>query len=67
MSVAKVSEITATSKTSFDDAVKVGIERGSKTLDNVTGAWVNELKVDVRDGKIADYRVNLKVTFVLKD
>ncbi len=67
MSVAKVSEITATSKTSFDDAVKVGIERASKTLDNVTGAWVNELKVDVRDGKIADYRVNLKVTFVLKD
>ncbi len=67
MSVAKVSEITATSTSSFDDAVKVGIERASKTLDNISGAWVNELKVDVRDGKIANYRVNLKVTFVLKD
>ena len=67
MSVAKVAEITATSSISFDDAVREGIERASKTLDNITGAWVKEMKVDVRDGKVSDYRVNMKVTFVLKD
>ena len=67
MSVAKVSEITATSSESFDDAVKRGIKRASKTLDNITGAWVKEMKVDVKDGRVADYRVNMKVTFVLND
>ena len=67
MSVAKVSEITATSSVSFDDAVREGIERASKTLDNITGAWVSEMKVDVADGKVTDYRVNMKITFVLKD
>ena len=67
MSVAKVSEITATSKESFDDAVKQGIERANKTLDRIQGAWINEMKVDVKDGEITKYRVNMKVTFVLKD
>ncbi len=67
MSVAKVSEITATSSESFDHAVKKGIKRASKTLDNITGAWVKEMKVDVEDGDIKAYRVNMKVTFVLKD
>lgn len=67
MSVAKVSEITATSSESFDDAVKQGIERANKTLDRIQGAWINEMKVDVDDGKITKYRVNMKVTFVLKD
>ena len=67
MSVAKVSEITATSSESFDHAVKKGIKRASKTLDNITGAWVKEMKVDVEDGDIKEYRVNMKVTFVLKD
>ena len=67
MSVAKVSEISATSSESFDDAVKQGLKRASKTLENISGAWVNELKVDVKDGEITGYRVNMKVTFVLTD
>jgi hypothetical protein len=66
MSVAKVTEISATSTKSFDDAVAEGIKRADKTLENVTGAWINEMKVDVKDGKIVDYRVNMKVTFILK-
>ncbi len=65
--VAKVTEITASSDKSFEDAVRVGIERASKTLDKVKSAWVQEMKVDVKDGKITAYRVNMKVTFVLKD
>ncbi len=67
MSVAKVTEISATSKSSFDDAVKVGIDRAAKTIEHITGAWVSELKVDVSDGRVTNYRVNMKVTFVLKD
>jgi len=67
MSVAKVTEITASSNTSFDDAVKQGIKRASRTLDGIQGAWVNEMKV-VCDGEdILEYRVNMKVTFILKD
>lgn len=67
MPVAKVTEISATSKQSFDDAIAKGIDRANKTLDQVKGAWVNEMKVDVEDGKISNYRVNMKVTFILKD
>lgn len=67
MSVAKVTEITSTSKVSFDDAVAKGIERASKTLRNVKGAWVSNMKVKCDDGKITSYRVDLKVTFVLSD
>lgn len=67
MSVAKITEISATSEKSFDDAVQQGIERASKTLDRITGAWVNEQKVDVENGKVVRYRVNMKVTFVLSD
>ena len=67
MSVARVTEISSTSDKSFEDAIRVGIERASKTLRNVKGAWVKEQQVDVRDGKIVDYRVNLMVTFVLDD
>ena len=67
MSVAKVSEISASSKVSFDDAVKKGIERADKTIDKIQGAWVSEMKVEVEDGKITNYRVNLRVTFILKD
>jgi len=67
MPVAKVTEITASSPESFKDAVEQGIERASKTLDEVKGAWVNEMKVEVDGGKIVAYRVNLKVTFILKD
>jgi len=65
-SVAKVTEITASSEKSFQDAVEVGVSRANQTLQNITGAWVQELKVDVTNGKITDYRVNMKVTFVLK-
>ena len=67
MSVAKVTEIISSSKKSFDDAVENGIERASKTLKGITGAWVSDQKVTVSDGKISEYRVVLKVTFVLDD
>jgi flavin-binding protein dodecin len=67
MSVAKVTEITASSKKSFEDAIQGGVKRASKTLEKIKGAWVNEMSVTVKDGKIEEYRVNMKVTFVLKD
>ena len=67
MSVAKVSEITASSKVSFDDAVKVGIARANKTLKNIKGAWINEQTVEVKNGEVESYRVNMKVTFILDD
>ena len=66
MTVAKVTEITATSTKGFEDAIAKGIDRADKTLDKVKGAWVNEMKVEVEDGKVTAYRVNMKVTFVLK-
>jgi dodecin len=67
MSVAKVVELISSSKESFDDAVKTGIERACKTLEGVQGAWVQDQKVSIVDGKINEYRVCLKVTFVLGD
>jgi flavin-binding protein dodecin len=67
MSVAKVTEISATSATSIEDAIAHGIDRAGKTLDNITGAWVGEIKCDVVDGKVTNYRVNMRVTFVLND
>jgi flavin-binding protein dodecin len=67
MAVAKVTEISASSTQSFDDAVKQGIKRADNTLDKIQGAWVNEMKVDVKDGEVVEYRVNMKVTFILKD
>ncbi|MEM8949310.1 MAG: dodecin family protein [Pseudomonadota bacterium] len=66
MSVARVTEIIASSPKSFDDAVKVGVKRACKTLKNVKGAWVKSQKVVVDKDKITEYRVNLEVTFVLK-
>jgi flavin-binding protein dodecin len=66
-SVARVTEITASSTKSFDDAIRKGVARAHKTLDNVRGAWVQFYKVDVEGGEITSYRVNLKVTFVLRD
>ena len=65
MSVAKVIELTAVSPTSFDDAVRLGIEKSGESLRNIRGAWVSEQKVDVEGGKITAYRVTLRVTFVL--
>ena len=67
MSVAKVTEIISASTVSFEDAVQQGVARAVQTLKNVQNAWVQDQKVTVRDGKIHEYRVNLKVTFVLKD
>ena len=65
--VARVTEIIASSPVSFDDAVQAGVARACKTLANVTGAWVQDQKVDIADGKITTYRVALKVTFVLNE
>jgi dodecin len=66
MSVARVTEITSSSTKSFEDAIVVGVARANKTLQNVKGAWIQDQKVVVEAGKITEYRVNMKVTFVLK-
>ena len=67
MSVAKVTEISAESPKSFEDALQTGIARASRTIEQIKGAWVNEQSVVIENGKIITYRVNLKLTFVLKD
>jgi len=67
MSVARVTEITASSKKSFQDAIEKGIARATETLKNVEGAWIQDQKIVVEDGKIVAYRVNMKVTFILAD
>jgi flavin-binding protein dodecin len=67
MSVARVTEIIAASPKSFEDAVQLGIARANKTLQNVRSAWIENQKVEIEDGRIKEYRVELKVTFVLKD
>ena len=67
MAVAKITEIQASSRKSFEDAIKAGISRADKTLKNLTGAWVKSQQVVIEKGKITDYRVLLKVTFVLND
>jgi len=67
MSVAKVTEIIASSSKGFDDAVANGIARADKTLKDVKSAWIKEQKVIVEKGKVAEYRVTLKVSFILKD
>ena len=66
MTVARVTEISSTSEKSFEDAVKSGIARASKTLRGMTGAWVKEQKVKINKGKVSEYQVNLAVTFVLE-
>ncbi len=65
--VARVTEITARSDTSFEDAIRVGVERASRTVRNITGAWVKEQKVELSDGSITAWQVDLQVTFVLDD
>ena len=67
MSVARVTEISSTSTKSFEDAIQQGVKRATKTLRNVRSAWIKEQRVDIRDGNIAEYQVNLMVTFVLDD
>jgi dodecin len=66
MSIASISEITSTSKKSFEDAVENGVKRATKTLRNVTGAWVADHEVTVAKGKITEYKVRLKLTFILE-
>ena len=67
MSVARVTEISSESTTSFDDAIKTGIDRANQTLRGVKGAWIKEQQVVVENGSINNYRVNMMVTFVLDD
>ena len=67
MSVATVTEISATSQQGFEDAVQQGIQRANKTLRNIEGAWVKDQNVMIEDGNIVGYKVNLEVTFVLED
>lgn len=66
MAVARVTEITASSAKSFEDATRIGVERANKTLENVKGAWIQQQKLKIENGKIVEYRVNMKITFILK-
>ncbi len=67
MSIAKNVEVTASSRKSFEDAVRSGIRRFAKTVKNVEGAWIKEQKVIVSDDEVSEYRVTMVVTFVIKD
>ena len=67
MSVARVTEISSNSSKSFEDAIQQGVSRATKTLRNVKGAWVKEQQVIVENDKIVEYRVDMKVTFLLED
>jgi flavin-binding protein dodecin len=68
MSVARVTEIKSSSPKSFDDAIKTGVVRANKTLKNVRGAWIENQEVVIdENGKITEYRVQMKVTFILED
>jgi flavin-binding protein dodecin len=66
MSIAKIIEISAESPASFEDAIREGIQRASESVENIKGAWVKEQQVVVDGGNIVSYRVDLKVTFILK-
>ena len=65
-SVARVTEISAISEQSFEDAIRLGVERASQTLRNVQSAWVKEQEVEISNGQITGYKVNMQVTFVLE-
>jgi dodecin len=67
MTVARVTEISSSSAISFEDAINQGVDRATKTLRNVKGAWIKEQSVDIEDGRIVSYRVNMLVTFILDD
>ena len=66
MSIARITELSASSSKSFEDAIENGLKRAGETLENVEGAWIQDFKVTCKDGKIDKYRVNMKVTFVLR-
>jgi flavin-binding protein dodecin len=67
MTVARVTEITSTSSNGFEDAIEQGVARATKTLRNVRSAWIKEQRVEIDGGRIAEYQVNMLVTFVLDD
>ena len=67
MAVAKVTELSVTSTKSFEDAIQQGVERATKTLRNVKGAWVKEMRVSVENDKVSEYQVNMQVTFILDE
>jgi hypothetical protein len=67
MSVAKVSEISSTSKKSFEDAIQQGLKRASKTIRNIRSAWIKEQQVRLEQGRVTEYQVNLVITFILED
>ncbi len=67
MSVAKIIEINSASTKSFDDAIRQGIAKASKTIEGIKGAWVKEQQVIVENGAVKEYRVDLKVTFILHE
>jgi dodecin len=66
MGVARVTEISATSTSSFEDAIRQGLERATKTLRGVTSAWIKDQRVKLENGQIAEYQVNMEITFVLE-
>jgi flavin-binding protein dodecin len=66
MSVARTTEITASSGKGFDDALAKGVKRATRTLENVTGAWIKDQEVVIKEGKVVSYKVRAKVTFILK-
>jgi flavin-binding protein dodecin len=63
--VARVTEISCRSEKSFDDAVRVGLERANRTLRNVKSAWIKDMRVQIDNNKVSEYQVNLQITFVL--
>ena len=67
MAIARVVEVTATSPSSFEDAIQQGLERVHRTLRNVKSAWIKDQSINLEDGRIAEYQVNMLVTFVLDD
>lgn len=67
MSVAKIMEITSESEISFEDATRVGVARAARTVDHIQGAWIKEQKVIIKGGVITGYRVDLKLTFLLRE
>jgi len=67
MTIARITEISSTSSSSFDDAIEQGIARATRTLRNVRSAWVKEQRVEIQDDRISEYQVNLLITFVLDD
>ena len=66
MSIAKTIEVSASSKKGFEDAIKQGVAKASESLENITGAWVMDQSVKVSKGKISEYDVRMKLTFILK-